>query len=216
VDTKGAGLQTYVDAYRSSSVASHGVLITLDLDWNDTSQGVRMDGSATLLREDAGWELFNVRRDNSYFGYVWHPDDNLAVADCCYYHDAHSNQRRSHGHPDRCAGNTKAPYRMCNHSAAAAGIAPNNSAGEDCIQQLVERLRDHGCPQARGCEFENEVVTIRHLGVPVAVREALGNLSDLGKPLPAALVLTYVPSVVVLWFATTTTGPSGTNQTNHS
>ena len=189
LDAKGAALETYVDAYCSDS--GRGVLVTLDLGPSDdhhNAGGPRMDGSATLLREDAAWELFLLDVKDAYFGCVWHPGDNLAVADCCYYRDGHSNQRRSHGQMDRCGGNDKAAYRICSRNRSSG------SGSDDCIERMIERLQDNGCPQARGCEFENEIVTIRHQGAEVSAREALATLSTLGKPLPAGLVLAYVPS----------------------
>ena len=64
----------------------------------DNDTGPLIDGSGSILREDASWRTYQ----KSGFGYVWHPGENEKVGICGYAQTASTISRATNGLLDRC------------------------------------------------------------------------------------------------------------------
>ena len=142
-----------------------GVMITCN-PLHSTTGPIYMDGSATILRENGTWELFNPPGDKVQFGFFWNPDVNQEVVSCGFALDAASSYRidcTQFSNPSATECKTKGKQDRCgycfdlgsSYTASCGGIGlptlckppsspapwPNRGAPDkNCIQTIMRTI----------------------------------------------------------------------------
>lgn len=198
--------------------AGPGVMITCNpMDY--PTGPIYMDGSATVLRGDSTWELFNPSGKQVQFGFFWDPSNNQALVSCGWPNDAGSAFRidcavppsgsdcSKEGIPDRCGYCAKygagIPI-MCGQNSLIPTLckppstpAPWPNPDNNCVQNIMKKI-----PSDRSGinEFvflpEYEAKSPPPSGpypvkMPIEVDKVLQMIKDDNIPSPAGIVFIY-------------------------
>uniref|UniRef100_A0A6C0KD17 Uncharacterized protein n=1 Tax=viral metagenome TaxID=1070528 RepID=A0A6C0KD17_9ZZZZ len=80
-----------------NTAAGSGLFVSIGV-----PNGVKFDGSGSVLRKDASWLTWDSVTGSHAWGYVWDPKDNDELVVCGYAMDADTDNRRTNGQFDRC------------------------------------------------------------------------------------------------------------------